>query len=127
MSEDKDKAPRCSQGAIIGANYTIEDAERDALLPPQRINWNIRRNGEEGPTMAYVREDVHNAALATVRREEKIATLRHAIEVADELEYQLPQFQHMQGAEAVRKRLQVELAALERAADSREGGDDEVI
>ena len=54
--------------------------------------------------------------VATARKEAQIATLRHAIEVADELEYELPQFQHMQGAEAVRKRLQAELAALERAA-----------
>lgn len=45
-------------------------------------------------------------------REGVIATLRHAIEVADGLEYELPQFQHMQGAEAVRKKLQAELDAL---------------
>lgn len=81
MSEDKHEAPRCSRGAIIGANYPIEDAERDALLPPQRINWNIRRNGEEGPTMAYVREDVHNAALAAVRREAREEVFNDAVEL----------------------------------------------
>lgn len=60
------------------------------------------------------------AALAQARKEAVRETWEKAIGIADETEYEVPQFQHMQGAEAVRKKLEAELSALESAAKQAE-------